>query len=161
MQQLHLTLEEDSPAILWANAQADKIGARGHVGTHLDCYTTIPKQSEYEINGNVIDCKSSMPRLDTIEHIGSLENMALVLHSLIDAALQRNRYEERMNLIPKAYTTDAPSVVSSAARGKLFSSSLGLLNGNGSSGNATDAEANKEMVEILRMKNKRKRGMRL
>lgn len=96
MQQLHLTLEEDSPAILWANARADKIGARGHVGTHLDCYTTIPKQSEYEINGNVIDCKSSMPRLDTIEHIGSLENMALVLHT---GNLEKNQYgtEEYFN----------------------------------------------------------------
>lgn len=55
MKQLHLTFDEDSPAIHWANAQTDKIGARGYVGTHLDCYTTVPKQSEYEIDGNVIE----------------------------------------------------------------------------------------------------------
>jgi len=96
MTQLHLTLNEDSPAICWANAQADKIGARGHVGTHLDCYTTIPEQSEYKINGSVIDCKSSMPRLGNIKHIDSLENMALVLHT---GNLEENRYgtEEYFN----------------------------------------------------------------
>ncbi|MCM1223896.1 MAG: relaxase/mobilization nuclease domain-containing protein [Bacteroides sp.] len=82
-------------------------------------------------------------------------------YSKINAALQRNRYEERMNLIPKAYTTDAPIVTSDTARGELFSGSLGLLNGSGSSGNATDAEANQEMAEILRRKKKRRRGMRL
>jgi hypothetical protein len=38
---------------------------------------------------------------------------------------------------------------------------LGLLNGNGSSYNAADAEANQEMAEMLRRKKKRKRGMRL
>ena len=79
----------------------------------------------------------------------------------IDAALQRNRYEERMNLMPKGYTADTPSAPSDTARGELFSGSLGLLNGNGSSYNAADAEANQEMAEMLRRKKKRKRGMRL
>lgn len=96
IQQLHLTLNEDSSAVHWANAQADKIDARGHVGTHLDCYTTIPKQSEYEINGSIIDCKISMPQLENIKHIGSLENMALVLHT---GNLEENLYgtEEYFN----------------------------------------------------------------
>lgn len=65
-----------------------------------------------------------------------------------------------MNLMPKACTTDTPNVTSDTAKGELFSGSLGLLGGNGSSYNATDAEANQEMVEMLRRK-KRKRGMRL
>lgn len=82
-------------------------------------------------------------------------------YSKIDAALQRNRNEERMNLKPKTYTADAPSAPSDTARGELFSGSLGLLNGNGPSCNAADAEANQEMAEILRRKKKRKRGMRL
>ena len=82
-------------------------------------------------------------------------------YSKIDAALQRNRNEERMNLKPKGYTTNTSSAVSDTARGELFSGSLGLLNGSGSSGNAADAEANQEMAEILRRKKKRKRGMRL
>lgn len=82
-------------------------------------------------------------------------------YSKIDAALQRNRNEERMNLMPKAYTTDAASAPSDTARGELFSGSLGLLNGNGPSCNAADAEANQEMAEILRRKKKRKKGLRL
>ena len=82
-------------------------------------------------------------------------------YSKIDAALQLNRYGQRMNLIPKVCTTDTPNATSDAARGELVSGSLGLLNGHGSSCNATDAEANLEMAEILRRKKKRKRGIRL
>ena len=82
-------------------------------------------------------------------------------YSKIDAALQLNRYGERMNLIPKVCITDTPNATSDAARGELVSGSLELLNGHGSSCNATDAEANLEMAEILRRKKKRKRGIRL
>ena len=66
-----------------------------------------------------------------------------------------------MNLMPKAYTTDTPSVTSDTARGELFSGSLGLLNGNGSAGNAADAEANQEIAEMLRRKKKRRKGLGL
>ena len=79
-------------------------------------------------------------------------------YSKIDAALQHNRNVERMN---NTYTADTPSASADPARGELFSGSLGLLNGNGLSCNAADAEANQEMAEILRRKKKRKRGMRL
>ena len=82
-------------------------------------------------------------------------------YSKIDAALQRNRYEECMNLKSKVYTTDTSSATSDTVRGELFRGSLGLLNGHGSSCNAADAEANQEMAEILRRKKKRRRGMRL
>ena len=58
MNQLHITLEENSPAIKWANTQADRIGARGHVGTHLDCYTTVPEKPEYNITAMVLDCQN-------------------------------------------------------------------------------------------------------
>uniref|UniRef100_UPI00259B0306 relaxase/mobilization nuclease domain-containing protein n=1 Tax=uncultured Bacteroides sp. TaxID=162156 RepID=UPI00259B0306 len=54
-------------------------------------------------------------------------------YSKIDAALQFNRYGERMNLIPKVCTTDTPNATSDAARGELVSGSLELLNGHGSS----------------------------
>lgn len=43
MKSLHIKLNKNSPPIKWADAQADRIGARGHVGTHLDCYTTVPE----------------------------------------------------------------------------------------------------------------------
>ena len=82
-------------------------------------------------------------------------------YSKIDATLQRNRYGERMNLIPKVCTTDTPNATSDTARGEHVSGSLGLLNGHGSSCNATDAEANLEMAKMLRRKKKRKKGLRL
>lgn len=81
MDRLHLILDEKSPAMQWANSQADKLGARGHVGTHLDCYTAIPEKNEYEIKGLVIDCRHRMPKPEDILHMDSLENMALVLHT--------------------------------------------------------------------------------
>ena len=87
-------------------------------------------------------------------------------YSKIDAALQRNRYNERMALASTAKgnglgqaNTPTPS---NSGHGEFFSGSLGLLNGS-SSYNAADAEANQEMAEILRRKKKakRKRGMRM
>lgn len=89
MKQLHLILNEDSPIVQWANVQADKIGARGHVGTHLDSYTTVPERDEYKITGIIVDCKKGMSILDNIKHIASLENMALILHT---CNLEENQY---------------------------------------------------------------------
>ena len=82
-------------------------------------------------------------------------------YSKIDTALQRNRREERKGMMTKVHELATPSAPSKMVQGKLFNSSLGLLNGNASSYNATDAEANQEMAEILRRKKKRKRSMRL
>lgn len=82
-------------------------------------------------------------------------------YSKIDAALQRNRHEERIGMTDKVHEAVTPSASFDTAQSELFSGSLGLLNGNGSSYNAADAEANQEMAEILRRKKKRKRGMRL
>lgn len=63
-------------------------------------------------------------------------------YSKIDAALQRNRYNERMGMTAKVHNVATPNAPSGSARNELFSGSLGLLNGNGSSYNAADAEAN-------------------
>lgn len=82
-------------------------------------------------------------------------------YTKIDAALQRNRYYERTGMTTKVHDVATPNAPSGSARNELFNGSLGLLNGNGSSYNAADAEANQEMAEILRRKKKRKRGMRL
>ena len=81
MNQLHIKLDENSSAMQWADSQADKLGARGHVGTHLDCYTTVPEKDEYEVRGLILDCRTSEPKPEDILHIDSLENMALVLHT--------------------------------------------------------------------------------
>lgn len=82
-------------------------------------------------------------------------------YSKIDAALQRNRHEERMGMTTKVHEAVTPSAPFGTAQSELFNGSLGLLNSNGSSYNASDVEANQEMAEILRRKKKRKRGMRL
>lgn len=81
MNQLHIKLDENSSAMQWANSQTDKLGARGHIGTHLDCYTIAPEKNEYEVKGLILDCRTSMPKPEDILHIDSLENMALVLHT--------------------------------------------------------------------------------
>ena len=87
-------------------------------------------------------------------------------YSKIDAALQRNRYNEQMDLASAAKgnglgQANSPTP-STTGHGEFFSGSLGLLNGSSSS-NAADVEANQEWAEILRRKKKakRKRGMRL
>lgn len=85
-------------------------------------------------------------------------------YSKINAALQCNRYKERMEQASETKhhvsETHNASLPSPTGHGEFFSGSLGLLNGS-SSYNAADAEANQEMAEILRRKKKRKRGMRL
>ena len=82
-------------------------------------------------------------------------------YSKIDVALQRNRNEERMGMTVKAHEITTSNGPSGTTHAESFSGSLGLLNGNTASYNATDAEANQEIAEILRKRKKRKRGMRL
>lgn len=96
MQQLHIKLEANSPLAQWANAQADRIGAKGHIGTHLDSYTVVPKKKEYQINGIVVDCRGGMPSMKSTAHIDSLENKALILYT---GNLEQNYYgtEEYFN----------------------------------------------------------------
>jgi len=112
-----------------------------HKGQTNEVQGVIFTKNSYHFNGSKVDRRFS--------------------YSKIDAALQRNRNEERMNLKPKVYITDGPSATSDTARSELFSGSLGLLNVNASSYNAADAEGNQEMAEMLRRKKKRKRGIRL
>jgi len=83
-------------------------------------------------------------------------------YSKIDAALQRNRNEEHMGMAAKAHEAATPNTPSGTEQSKLINGALGLLNGGGSSYyNATDAEVNQEMADILRRKKKRKRGLGL
>lgn len=89
MKQLHINLNDESPAIRWADAQADKIGARGHVGTHLDCYTRVPEKTEYEIAGIVVNCKAGASIIESVKDIASLKNKALILYT---GNLENNQY---------------------------------------------------------------------
>ncbi len=112
-----------------------------HKGQTNEVQGVIFTMNGYHFNGSKVDRRFS--------------------YSKIDAAMQRNRNEERMDLMTKGYGTDAQNAPSDTTKGELFSGSLGLLNGNASSYNAADSEANQEMAEILRRKKKRKRGIRL
>ena len=103
MNQLHITLEENSPAIKWANTQADRIGARGHVGTHLDCYTTVPEKPEYNTTAMVLDCQNEMPKEEDIKSLTTLENMALLLHT---ANLERNEYGTDMYFSTETFLSE-------------------------------------------------------
>lgn len=128
--------------VLVANLKRQGVEVRfKHKGQTNEIQGVVFTKNGYHFNGSKVDRRFS--------------------YSKIDAVLQRNRNEERMRLMPKGYTAYAPSATSNIARGELFSGSLGLLNGNATSYNAADAEANQEMADILRRKKKRKRGMRL
>ena len=80
-------------------------------------------------------------------------------YSKIDTALQRNRLEEQKDMTILSHATITPSTSFYSEHNEIFNGSLGLLNGSGY--NATDAEANREMANMLRRKKKHKRGMRL
>ena len=132
----------DNWNVLVANLRRQGVEVRfKHKGQTDEVQGVVFTMNGYHFNGSKVDRRFS--------------------YSKIDAALQCNRNEARMSLMPKSYGIDIPNVISDTARGELFSGSLGLLNGNGSSCNATDTEANLEMAEILRRKKKRKKGLRL
>lgn len=128
--------------VLVANLKRQGVEVRfKHKGQTDEVQGVVFAMNGYHFNGSKVDRRFS--------------------YSKIDAALQHNKNVECMNLKSKNYTINTPSATSDTARGELFSGSLGLLNANGSSCNATDAESNQELAEILRKRKKRKRGMRL
>lgn len=81
MNALHIELDKEHSAFQWLETQADKIGARGHIGTHLDCYTCIPQKSEYQIKIHCMDCSSSMPDLADCQSMPNLKQAALLLYT--------------------------------------------------------------------------------
>ena len=128
--------------VLVANLKRQGVEVRfKHKGQTNEIQGVVFTKNGYHFNGSKVDRRFS--------------------YSKIDAALQRNRNEERMRLMPKVYEMERQNESSDITQSELFSGSLGLLNGNVSSYNAADAEANQDMAEILRRKKKRKRGMRL
>lgn len=78
---LHIELDESHPAYEWLKKQADKIGARGHFGTHLDCYTSTPSVSEFDLPVYIIDCRKGMPTMKEVLAMPSLCDKALILYT--------------------------------------------------------------------------------
>lgn len=86
---LHIELGPSHPASAWLEKQADRIGARGHFGTHIDCYTSVPKQDEFHLLAVILDCRQGMPTLEEADALPSLQGIALILHT---GNMYRNDY---------------------------------------------------------------------
>ncbi len=112
-----------------------------HKGQTNEIQGVVFTKNGYRFNGSKVDRRFS--------------------YSKIDAALQRNRNEERIRMTAKAHEVATPSAPSATTHTEVFNGSLGLLNGNASSYNAADVEANQEMAEILHRKKKAKYKRRI
>lgn len=78
---LHIDLDSTHPAYGWLEKQADKIGAKGHFGTHIDCYTSQPEQNEYSLPAFLLDCREGMPDVQSARALPALNNRALILYT--------------------------------------------------------------------------------
>jgi kynurenine formamidase len=78
---LHINLPINHPAYEWVEKQADKVGAKGHVGTHIDCYTSTPQRSEYNLASFILDCSNGMPNAETATQLPPLNNKVLILYT--------------------------------------------------------------------------------
>ncbi len=61
MTDLHLVLREEDPAFQRALARS-KTGARGHIGTHFDCYTTPPESDHFSLPAYGVRARESSVR---------------------------------------------------------------------------------------------------
>lgn len=77
---LHIDVSENHPAYQWAKKQSDSVNAFGHIGTHLDCYTTQPRSNSYEVEAVVFECREGMPAAADFEKF-DLKGKAVVLHT--------------------------------------------------------------------------------
>lgn len=77
---LSLELSKEHPSYLWAKKQSDSVNAIGHIGTHIDCYTSIPSESIYELAVEVINCTNSMPTISDLKNL-DIKGKALILHT--------------------------------------------------------------------------------
>lgn len=78
---LHIELDVSHPAYTWLEKQAHKIGARGHFGTHIDCYTSVPSQGEFCLPVYILDCRQGMPTLEETVALPTLQDKALILYT--------------------------------------------------------------------------------
>ena len=97
---LHLQIPLSHSAYEWLRSQADKVGASGHIGTHMDCYTTMPSQVEYIVECVVIDYLD-LNALNFKEI--DLSKKALIIYS---GNLENNQYgTEKYNTIDTSINT--------------------------------------------------------
>ena len=77
---LSLIIKENHPAYSWAKQQSDSVNAIGHIGTHIDCYTRTPKESNYKLKVLVIDCRAGMPDVNDLSEY-TITDKALILYT--------------------------------------------------------------------------------
>ncbi len=80
MKNLHLD-PENYRDIFQKLILSGRISAKGHIGTHLDCYTSIPEYKDYEMEAVIVDCLAKMPDTQLIQKIPCLQGMALILYT--------------------------------------------------------------------------------
>ncbi|ELR66578.1 hypothetical protein C942_04276 [Photobacterium marinum] len=85
---ISIEITESHPAYQWAKRQSDSVNAMGHIGTHIDCYTTTPEQHRYTPDAVMLDCSDSMPDIKIVSAM-PLKGKALVLYT---ANLEKNGY---------------------------------------------------------------------
>lgn len=78
---LHIELDITHHANAWLEKQADKIGAKGHFGTHIDCYTSVPEQDNFSLPVYLFDCRQAMPTIEEASALPPLDNKALILYT--------------------------------------------------------------------------------
>ena len=97
---LHIELNETHPIYRWLAVQSDKVGAKGHIGTHLDCYTSIPEKRQYLLSTYIIDCSKSMPNTALCHTLPSLAGKALILYT---QNMERNGYGSELYIEEKSF----------------------------------------------------------
>jgi len=77
---LDIIIDDDHPAYLWAKKQSNSVNAFGHIGTHIDCYSTTPDESYFVSEIVLIVCTERMPSVQSIKNI-DLKGKALLLYT--------------------------------------------------------------------------------
>lgn len=119
---LHIELDVNHPANSWLEKQADKIGAKGHFGTHIDCYTSVPEQDNFYLPVYLLDCRQGMPTIEESSALPPLDNKALILYTgnmyqndygsksyfdQTDTSIQKEALLEILNKSPKLILIDS------------------------------------------------------
>lgn len=118
MKHLHIELDATHPAYAWLEKQADRIGARGHFGTHIDCYTSSPSEPEMTLAVHVLDCRKGMPTPEEAAALPPLHDKALILFT---ANMHQNEYGS------KAYFDATDTSITEQTLGQILQKSPRLI----------------------------------
>lgn len=115
---LHIELDPSHPAYAWLEKQADKIGTKGHFGTHIDCYTSSPAQSVFRLPVYLFDCRQGMPTAQEALALPPLHGKALILYT---GNMYKNEYGS------KAYFDETDTAISKETLQRILDKSPQLI----------------------------------